>query len=106
MSVTLASPVIFLGRLDPHGQSPWHTTVRSLDGASLPAHDHVRFDGLARAFQIGAGFFHVQPNGVYFVAGRLGQAITGDDTGIVRPAGQPQDALGNDPRVAGATMLD
>ena len=48
-----------------------------LEGTQLPAHDHIRFDDFSGVFQIGPGFVHIESDGVEFVAGGLGEAITG-----------------------------
>ena len=43
----------------------------------LPAHDHVRLDGLGGMFQVGARVVHIEANRVELVAFGLGQAVAG-----------------------------
>ena len=57
-----------------------------------PPHDHVRLDHFAGNLQVGAGFVHVEADGVDFVAVGLRQAIAGGGAEIdpfVRQAEQP-----------------
>ena len=60
----------------------------------LPAHDHVGFNDFPGSFQVRAGFVHVEPNRVNFVAGGLGQTVAGHGAGIDLLAGDSQRAMG------------
>src|SRR5262245_59351563 len=72
-----------------------------VSGPSLPAHDHVRFDDLASPLQVRAGLVHVKADGVYLVAGGLGQTVAGSRARVGR-FGDAQSRFRDYPGVARA----